>query len=94
MIKKLEEENVKVIGVAQAEFDQIKADLRSLYEWSQQAVKQEQEERSKSCENKKDSIVALDRTTATLRQKIKNLKSPTKRKQGISVNIDEEIRWH
>jgi len=49
----LEEENAKVIGVAQAEFDQIKADLRSLNEWSQQAVKQKQEDRSKSCENNK-----------------------------------------
>jgi len=41
LIKKLEEENGKVIGAAQAEFDQIKADLKSLNEWSQQAVKQE-----------------------------------------------------
>jgi len=41
LIKKLEEENVKVIGAAQAEFDQIIADLGSLNEWSQQAVKQE-----------------------------------------------------
>jgi len=71
LIKKLEEENTKVIGAAQAEFDQIKADLRSLNEWSQQAVKQEQEDHSKSCENNKESIEALDRTTATLRRKIK-----------------------
>jgi len=41
LIQKLEEENAKVIGAAQAEFDQIKANLRSLNEWSQQAVKQE-----------------------------------------------------
>jgi len=89
---KLEEENAKVIGAAQAEFDQIKADLRSLNEWSQQAVKQEQQDRSKSCENNKESIEALDRTTVTLRQKIKHLESPTKRKRGISADIDEEIR--
>jgi len=78
LIKKLEEENAKVIGAAQAEFDQIKADLQSLHEWSQQAVKQEQEECSKSCENNKWSIEALDRTTATLRGKIKDLESFTK----------------
>jgi len=60
LIKKLEEENKKVIGVAQAEFDQIKADLQRLHEWSQQAVKQEQEDRSKCCENNKKSIEALD----------------------------------
>jgi len=94
LIKKLEEENTKVIGASQAEFDQIKADLRSLNEWSQGTVKQEQEDHSKSCENNKESIEALDRTTATLRQKIKDLESPTKRKLGISVNIDEEIRRH
>jgi len=52
----VEEENAKVIGAAQAEFDQIKADLRSLNEWSQQAVKQEQKDRPKSCENNKESI--------------------------------------
>ena len=94
LIKKLEEENVKVIGAAQAEFDQIKADLRSLNEWSQQAVKQEQEDRSKSCENNKESIEALDQTTATLRRKTKDLESPTKQKRGISVDIDAEIRRH
>jgi len=38
LIKRLEEENAKVIGAAQGEFDQIKADLRSLNEWSQQAM--------------------------------------------------------
>jgi len=94
LIKKLEEENAKVIGAAQAEFDQIKADLRSLNGKSQQAVKQEQEDRSKSCENNKESIEALDRTTATLRRKIKDLESPTKRKLGISADIDEELRRH
>jgi len=78
LIKKLEEENTKVIGAAQAEIDQTKADLRSLNEWSQQAVKQEQEDYSKSCENNKESIEAHDRTTATLRWKIKDLESPTK----------------
>jgi len=57
-------------------------------------VKQEQEDRSKSCENNKESIEGLDRTSATLRRKIKDLESPTKRKRGISVDIDEEIRWH
>jgi len=57
-------------------------------------VKQEQEDRSKSCENNKESIEALDRTTATLRRKIKDLESPKKRKRGISADIDEEIRRH
>jgi len=46
LIKKLEAENAKVIGVEQAKFDQIKVDLQSLNEWSQQGVKQEQEDRS------------------------------------------------
>jgi len=68
--------------------------LQSLYEWSQQAVKQEQEDHSKSCENNKESIKDLDRTTATLRRKIKDIESPTKRKLGISADIDEEIRRH
>jgi len=94
LIKKLEEENAKVIGAAQAEFDQIKADLCSLNEWSQQAVKQEQEDRSKSYENNKESIEALDRITVTLWRKIKDLESPNKRKRGISADIDEEIRRH
>jgi len=94
LIKKLEEENAKVIDAVQAEFDQIKADLRSLNEWSQQAVKQEQEDCYKSCENNKESIEALDRTTATLRRKIKDLESPTQQKWGISADIDEEIRRH
>jgi len=48
LIKKLEEENAKVIGAAQAEFDQIEADVRRLNEWSPQGVKQEQEDHSKS----------------------------------------------
>jgi len=94
LIKKLEEENAKVIGTAQAEFAQLKADLRSLNEWSQQAVKQEQEDSSKSCENNKESIEALDRTTATLRRKIRDLESPTKRKREICADIDEEISRH
>jgi len=51
-------------------------------------VKQEKEDRSKSCENNKESIEALDRTTATLQRKIKDLESPAKRKQGISSDID------
>jgi len=44
LIKKLGEENDKIIGEAQAEFDQIKADLRSLHDWSQKAIKQKQED--------------------------------------------------
>ena len=93
-IKKLEEEHAKVFGAAQAEFDQIKADLRSLNEWSQQAGKQEQEDCFRSCENNKESIEALDNTTESLRRKIKDLESPTKRKRGISADIDEKIRRH
>jgi len=39
LIKRLGEENDKIIGAAQAEFDQIKADLQSLHDWSQKAIK-------------------------------------------------------
>jgi len=94
LIKKLDEENAKVIGAAQAEFDQIKAHLRSLNECSQQPVKQEQEDGSKSCKNNKESIAALDRTNATLRRKIKDLESSTKTKRGIFADIDEDIHRH
>ena len=41
LIKRLGEENNKIIGSAQVEFDQIKADLQSLHDWSQKAIKQE-----------------------------------------------------
>jgi len=94
LIKKLEEENTKVMGAAQAEFDKIKGDLRSFNGWSQQAVKQEEENRAKIYKNNKQSIEALDRTPATVRQKIKDLESATKRGQGISVHIGEYIRRH
>jgi len=39
LIKKLGEENDQIIGEAQAEFDQIKVDLKSLHDWSQKAIK-------------------------------------------------------
>jgi len=94
LIKKLEEENEKVIGAAQAEFDQIKAGMRSLNEWSQQVGKQEYKDHFKSWENNRESIQALDRTIATLRRKSKDLKSHTKQNQGISTDIDEEILRH
>jgi len=68
LIKKLGEENDKIIGEAQGEFDQIKANLKSLSEWSQKAIKQEQEDRSKSCANNKESIETLDRTTMTIKR--------------------------
>jgi len=45
LIKKLGEENDNIIGEAQAEFDLIKADLKSLHDWSQKAIKQEQDDR-------------------------------------------------
>jgi len=41
LIKRLGEENDKIIGAAQAEFDQINADLQNLHDWSQKAIKQE-----------------------------------------------------
>jgi len=57
-------------------------------------MKQEQEDHSKSYENNKESIEALDQTTATLRRKTMDLESPAKRKWGISADIDEEIPRH
>jgi len=57
-------------------------------------VKQEQEDHFKSCANDKKSIEALDRTIVTLRQIIKDLEGPIKRKGGISVDIDEEMWRH
>jgi len=91
----LGEENDKIIGEAQAEFDQIKADLKSLHDWSQKAIKQEQDDRSKSCENNKESIETLERTTTTIKRKLKDLENTTsKRKRGISADIEEEIRRH
>jgi len=84
LIKKLGEENDKIIGEAQAEFDQIKADLKSLHDLSQKAIKQKQEDWSKSCENNEESIETLDRTTTTIKVKLKDLENTTsKRKQGI-----------
>jgi len=95
LIKRLGEENDKIIGAAQAEFDQIKADLQSLHDWSLKAIKHEQDDRSKSCENNKKSIETLDRTTTTIQRKLKDLENTTsKRKRGISADIEEEIRRH
>jgi len=95
LIKKLGEKNDKIIGEAQAEFDQIKADLKSLQDWSGKAIKQEQDDRSKSCENNKESNETLDRTTTTIKRKLKDLDNTTsKRKRGISADIEEEIRRH
>jgi len=95
LIKKLGEENDEIIGEAQAKFDQIKADLKSLHNWSQKAIKQEQEHRLKSCENNKESIKNLDRTTTTIKRKLKDLKNTTsKRKREISADIEQEIRRH
>jgi len=39
LIKMLGEKNDKIIGEVQEEFDQIKADLKSLHDWSQKAIK-------------------------------------------------------
>jgi len=95
LIKKLGEENDKIIGEAQAEFDQINADLKNLHDWSQKAIKQEQDDRSISCENNKESIETLDRTITTIKRKLKDLdKTTTKRNRGISADIEEEIRRH
>ena len=95
LIRRLGEENDKIICVALAEVDQIKADLQSLHDWSQKAIKQEQDDRSKSCENNKQSIETLDRTTTTIKRKLKDLENTTsKRKRGISADIEEEIRRH
>jgi len=60
LIKRVGEENDKFMGAAQPEFDQIKADLQSLHDWSQKAIKPEQDYRSKSCENNKESVETLD----------------------------------
>ena len=51
LIKRFGKENDKIIVAAQAEFDQIKADLQSLHDWSQKGIKQEQDDLSESCEN-------------------------------------------
>jgi len=95
LIKRLGEENNKIIGAPQAEFDQSKADLQSLHDWSQKAIKQEQDDRSKSCENNKESIETVDRTTTTIKRKLKDRENITsKRKRDISADIEEEIRRH
>jgi len=93
LIKRLGEENDNFIGAAQAEFDQIMADLQSLHDWSQKAIKQEQHNRLKSCENNKESIETLDRTTTTIEGKLKDLEYTTSnRKRGILADFEEEIR--
>jgi len=95
LIKRLVEETDKIIGAAQSEFDQIKADLQSIHDWSQKAIKQEQDNRLKSCQNNKESIETLDRTSTTTKHKLKDLENTTsKRKRGSSDNIEEEIRRH
>jgi len=89
------EGNDKIIGEAQAEFDPIKADLKSLHDWSQKSIKQEQEDRSNSCENNMESMETLDRTSTTIECKFKDLENTTsKPKRGISADIEEEIRIH
>jgi len=95
LIKRLGEENDKIIAAVQAEFDEIMADLQSLRDWSQKAIKQEQNDRSKSCEHNKKSIETLDRTTTTIKRKLKDLENTTSKcKSGISPNIKGEIRRH
>ena len=95
LIKKLEEEHDKIIGAAQAESDQIKADLQSLHDCSQETIKQEQDYRSKSCKNNKESFKTLDRTTTTIKCKLKDLENTkSKGKRGISADIEDEIRRH
>jgi len=67
--------------------------LQSLYDWSQKAIKQEQDNQSKSCKNNKELIETLYRTTTTIKPKLKDLENTTsKRKRGISPDIEEEIR--
>jgi len=73
----------------------MKADVQSLHDWSQKAIKQTQDDRSKSCKNNKESSETLDRTTTTIKRKFKDLENTTsKRKRGISADIEEEIRRH
>jgi len=95
LIKRLGKENNKIIGAAQAKFDQIEADLQSLHGCSQKAINQGQDNWSKTCDNNKESIETLGRTTTTIKRKLKDLKNSTsKHKRGISANIEEEIRRH
>jgi len=69
--------------------------LKSLHDWSQKAIKQDQDDRPKSCENNKESIETLDRTTTTIKRKLKDLENTTSKcKRGISADIEEEIRRH
>jgi len=69
--------------------------LKRLHDWSHKAITQEQDDRSKSCENNKESIETLDRTTMTIKPKLKDLENTTsKRKRGISADIEEKIRRH
>jgi len=95
LIKRLDNENDKIIGAEQAEFEQIKADLQSVLDWSQRAIKQEQDDQSKNCENNKESIQTLDQTTTNIKRKLKDLENTTsKRKRGISADMEEEIGRH
>jgi len=59
------------------------------------AIKQEQDDWSKGCENNKKLIETLDRITTTIKGKLKYLENTTtKCKRGISDDIEEEIRRH
>jgi len=40
-MKKVGQHNNKIIGEGQEEFDQVKADLQSLNDWSHKVIKQE-----------------------------------------------------
>ena len=95
LIKRLGGENNKIIGGAQAELNQIKSDLQRLHNWSQKTIKQAQDNQSKICENNKKSIETLDRTTTTIKCKLKDHENTIrKRKRGILADIEEEIRRH
>jgi len=60
LIKNLGEEKDKIISKAKPEFDQINADLKCIHDLSQKTIKQEQKDRSKSCDNNKESIETSD----------------------------------
>ena len=69
---KLQDDTQKIINAARTEFDIVKTDLGKLQDWTQRAIKQQQDDRVEACEINKDATETLSNKVQTLRRKIQD----------------------
>jgi len=69
----LQGDTQKIINDARTKFDAVKTDLGKLHDWTQRAIKQEQDDRIESCEINKDANESLSNKVQTCRRKIQDV---------------------